>query len=314
MVTLNMKAAAVMVAVLGVAGMMASSADAALLVYEGFDYAAGDVYNGSSGTQQTGGTGLESVTGWTTSGSNPYDVWSTGLSFGTLSTTGKSVRRSSFSGDAKMHRELTVAVAEDVTSGSTVWFSLLMKDTSNYDHHTTGTFFLSDGPITNAGAKGTTQKLPGDALGVTFRHAEYQGAGMDVQGIASESGTTILSTGFVDGPTPHGNTTYLIVGRIDWATGSNDALTLYNLATTTTWDGTAPDASYQFATVSADVDQSALTTLAMGEAQYTTVDEIRFGETFADVVPGLELELIPEPATMALLGLGGLMMIRRRKA
>jgi len=185
-----------------------------------------------------------------------------------------------------------------------------MKDTADYDNHTTGTFFLSDGPISNAGVKGTLQKLPGDALGVTFRHAEVQGAGMDVLGIASEGGTTILSTGFVDGPTPHGNTTYLIVGRIDWATGSNDTLTLYNLAETTTWDGTTPDAGYEFATVSADVDQSTLNTLTMDEAQYTTVDEIRFGETFIDVVPGLELALVPEPTTMALLILGGLMMVR----
>jgi len=38
------------------------------------------------------------------------------------------------------------------------------------------------------------------------------------------------------------------------------------------------------------------------------VDEIRIGTTLADVIP------VPEPASVALLGLGGLMLLRRRRA
>ncbi|MEM7626066.1 MAG: PEP-CTERM sorting domain-containing protein [Planctomycetota bacterium] len=39
-----------------------------------------------------------------------------------------------------------------------------------------------------------------------------------------------------------------------------------------------------------------------------TIDELRFGETFADVTP------VPEPGTLALAGLGGLMFLRRQRS
>jgi len=112
----NLQTTVFVAAVLSLMGTGPQTATAAVPVYEGFDYAAGDGFNGSSGSRQTGGTGLESVTGWTTAGSNAYDVWSTGLSFGTLDTTGRSVRRSARIGDAQMNR----AVTANVTSGSSV--------------------------------------------------------------------------------------------------------------------------------------------------------------------------------------------------
>jgi len=62
-------------------------------------------------------------------------------------------------------------------------------------------------------------------------------------------------------------------------------------------------------TATFDIDENTLTTLAVGITRAgNAYDEIRIGDSFADVTP------IPEPASLALLGLGGLMMIRRRRA
>lgn len=93
----------------------------------------------------------------------------------------------------------------------------------------------------------------------------------------------------------------MIVGQIDWvADGGNDTLSLYNILDV----NTALPAP--FATMSADLDQSLFDTIAVGSAQVSALDEIRFGAALTDV------GLIPEPASLALLGLGCLLAIRRK--
>ncbi len=292
-----------------------STVQAVVLVEDSFNYTAGDI-NG-----QTGGTGLENTTGWTTSGGgNTYDVISSGLTFGTLTTSGGAVTRPSYQNDAQMHRSITA----DLDASSSVWFSVLMRDSTHFHNHITASINLSQGPLDGslgAAAKDDQQMFTGDAFGVKFQYVSWSGntdgTGVDVSGVMTDDGVTTTSAGFIEGVerTSQGpsspDTVYLIVGRLDW--GATDTMTLYNLDTTTLWDGTNPDSQYQFATMTGTLDETTLDTISIGDAQIGQFDEIRFGENFSDVVPGLDLSLVPEPSSALLCSLGLLALLRRRR-
>ena len=283
------------VAMAGLA-VSAGSVNAAATIYEPFAYTPG-VIDGS----QAGGTGL-SGTGWAGTTSNVrYSVLSGGLSFTGVVDSGGKLQRASAPGAAEISRGITGSAQTALTADdSTIWFSVLMQNNRYSSGNAQGALVFGSDALTSGNEKPVAGS--GEGFGVMFRGYSPTTSGtIDIAGIAIDGGVSSVSTGFID-DTGSGGDTYFIVGRIDW-TGGTDTMNLFNVSDV---NAALPTA---FATMTADLDQSAFDTLAIGGAQIGAFDESRYGLTAADVGHiG-----VPEPSTTALLGLGGLALILRRR-
>jgi hypothetical protein len=109
----------------------------------------------------------------------------------------------------------------------------------------------------------------------------------------------------------------IVVGKIQWDadTGGEDIITVVGFLETDTLSEAAFDAlvtlkpdlcSANWLSSKPNLDQSQFDLLNIAGTKFF-VDDIRIGTTFGDVTP------IPEPATMSLLALGGLALLRRRR-
>lgn len=288
--------------------MIATSASADLYVSESFDYAGGTV-NGT----QAGGTGMTGAWDGSTTNvmysidaGNAIDV--SGITG--LTASGPKLQRNSAPGAAEIARGLDgIAIANLTANGTTIYFSIILENNRFSTGNANDSFLISTAavPIGEAGNDPVTI-AGGEAFGVAFTGQGVDESGsIDIRGVAIDDGVGAKSTGLINDPgsggVADGGDTYFIVGQIDWvANGGLDTLTLYNVTDTTVALPTA------FATITADIDNSNIDTLAFAGEQIGAFDEIRIGTTLEDV------GVVPEPGSLALLAAGSLLIgVRRRR-
>ena len=266
-----------------------------------------------------------SVTGW----SRNYDINSLyapnpgfpgsttdadgGLTFPGLPTAGSALSRFGTAGQRAAHRTPSPAsLATLTTDGTSIWFSVLAGAPTGNKFGTLifGTDQLMAQQTAPPFPNGNLNAVAGQAFGVTFRNA-VNGSGTGSPNAIAFINTDVptVDEGSYLPPIAGGAThhdTSLIVGKINWnANGTADELFLFNISVV---GGGVPAEGDAIASLSADFDQSNFDTVSLWDTGSTIYDEIRFGTTFADVVP------VPEPSGAALLGLAGIaLLLRRRK-
>ena len=254
-----------------------ASANAAIVVEEQFIYEPPE----ANIDGQNGGTGFDGAWVSTISHGKIYWIHSPGLSFSTLPVAGNALSRYGSAGRAEAHRLISSASQTSLTrDGTTMWFSVLFQEPdSPYKH---GTFLFGTEAFTTGGTP--TLAAAGDGFGFTIQAApdgSTQGNGT-INALAFNGSTapTVVAGTFTPDPI---NATILIVGKINWnPSGTNDELFLFNIA-----DPSNPEPAEGTAIASItnlDFTQSAFDTVTMWDSNNAITDEIRFGNTFADVM------------------------------
>ena len=264
----RMKTALRLAVVLGVVAVLSGALQAAITIYEPFDYTAGSILTGS------GGTGFDGA--WITTeggtGENYFTVKDGGLSSTIgLDVVGNSVYRTAFGGRSEANRVISAASqAALLVDGSTIWFSVLYQKTA------------SNGRAAFVIGTDTYDVAAGGDLGDFTAGGEGFGFGSSddrlITAIAYDDSAGLTE---VDS-TVDASTVKLIAGKIIWdSNGTDDELYLYEVTDRFTEPTTA------IATVTADLDQSAFDLVVLQHSyNNTTLDEIRIGTKYNDVTGG----------------------------
>ena len=231
------------------------------------------------------GTNLSTLTSSVWSGSG--DIATPGLTYGDLDSS-SSTNAGFVDGNSASD---AVDFSGFLDNGDTLWFSVVVNLGGISTNPDFG-FALS-----SSGGSGSNL-LP---IGASETALGFRIKGNDGGLKAAEWANTITTSGTTGNVGLSAGTTYLVVGEMTF--GATDTINLY-----------LPDVNLNLGSVvstkTVTLDQTAfdtITFMAKGATPGDLVDEIRFGTTSADVLP------VPEPGSLALLGLGGLMMIKRRR-
>jgi hypothetical protein len=303
------------------------SAQATLLVYEGFDYTPGAL--GGQGGVEDGWGGSWSVRA---SDGISVQVLEDGLTFGPLLQSGGSLRlQTNLANGNDRYNRAGRPLGPEIDYSGTVWHSHLLfiepvKRTLSEGN-------LVTEPITGLDSRWEA-RVDIDSTGDTgrtgnpdrFGFAGTRDGGDVGRQVLTSTSTNASGTGLTV------NTTYLIIGKVEGIGGTNPngldydytatmwVLTLenYQALVNSGWDESILDTErIQFATQSLTSDELAtfsssdfvqIHTRDWSTSGFSPIyDEIRYGTTLYSVTP------IPEPATAGLLALGALGLLARRR-
>ncbi|MHC4740665.1 MAG: LamG domain-containing protein [Planctomycetota bacterium] len=255
---------------------LSATANAAIVIEEQFIYE--PVQANIDGMD--GGTGFDGPWVSTISHGRIYWIHSPGLEFDTLPVAGNALSRFGSAGRAEAHRPISAASQAALTrDNTTIWFGQLFAGTAA---NRNAMFIFSTESIKHTDNP-YQLSAPGDGFGFTSANIS---AGVGSNGDGSINAIAFdnsVEATFVKGtytPAPL-TATSLIVGKINWKpNGTPDELFLFNI----TDMSSEPAESEAFASITADLDQSAFDTVAMYDGTNSITDEIRFGNTFGDAV------------------------------
>ena len=296
----------------GVVGFAGTAAQADLLVYEGFQYSnVGDPVDAVT-TVNTDATGLTGS--WSDAGDddgNEMFLKDGSLLYSNLPVSGNSIGYLSNSDSDIMVRTLDGTAQAGISGASTIYISFLFEKLQNNfgaDHEG---FALMNGDLPAA----RWDNNNGGAVGRHgFAIASVNGSNLNAVAYDGTSGTRVVSSSTLPITVVNGgsNTDTLnqevamIVGEISFNTGTGgaDVFKLYSVADDGTLD--ASDLTL-IDTIEANVDESTLSTLNLTRQVNVNYDEIRITTSLPEALG------VPEPASVALIGLGGLVIAGRRR-
>lgn len=295
---------------LGLTVMLAGSAQGDALIYEGFEVGDGTLAGNAGGT---GLSGNWSSNAFTTAGS---------LTYGNLVTSGgkQSVNPGTQFNKGNISPGTTLSDAGLMNDGAVLWMSVLIDniDLNGEPASNDVRTYVAFGAGDSDGFDRVGNNV-GGGFTLALNKQSFEGAGVINVQAWNDGGQGGTLPGATRGDVTAANVaptgTFLAVAKFTWGQFgvTEDLFELY-----------LPDTNLALgsvvASMTADFDQlgaGAFATDAFDTISFSggrsqngvpQIDEIRFGASSDDVLPA-----VPEPGSLALLGLGGLLIARRRR-